>query len=68
MTNYVRIPVILTKKAQKDLRNIPNQPYRRIRSRLEDLSCGKANLDIKQLTNQSGYPLRVGRYRILFLV
>ena len=58
--------IVIKPSAQKDLDNLPDKEVIRISRRLELLSSEPRPIGIQKLTNQDGYRIRSGDYRILF--
>lgn len=55
--------------ALKALRKAPSDVTRRIRERLDELACDPFTAaNVKKLTNHPGYRLRVGDWRVIYLV
>lgn len=62
--------LILSEQAKKDLQHLEHQYRDLIEKKLKQLVSGYQNVDVKKLTeyNRPTYRLRVGIYRIIFLV
>ena len=58
--------IILKPSAQKDLDSLPNNELIRISHRLSFLKNNPRPVGIQKLSDQEGYRVRSGRYRILF--
>jgi mRNA interferase RelE/StbE len=57
-----------TRSAEKDLTKLPKRDARVVLEHCEALEAGETTLDIKKLhLPLSGYRLRVGRYRVLYV-
>ncbi len=59
------------KPAQKYLATLEQKEQERIKNEVDKLSEGPFNrkdLDIKMLKGRSGWRLRVGKYRVIFMV
>ncbi len=65
---YMSYELNFTKSAQKSLNDLPEKTRQRIRKALEKLTATPqaASLDVKKLSGQSYYRLRVGDYRIIY--
>jgi len=59
--------IIFYKPLSKLLKGIPVEHQERIIEKIEFLRNGLSG-DVKKLTNQEEYRLRVGNYRVLFIV
>lgn len=60
--------VIITPKAQKALARLPKDIQQRVALRIDKLEKNPFPSSSAKLTGQPGYRLRVGRFRILYLV
>jgi len=64
-------PVLLSTRAQKEFKKLPNNVQKRIKKSLNNLGSGLKRLDIKKLKGTDDkddlYRLRVGDYRITYL-
>lgn len=58
--------VILKRSAEKELDKLDDRLFSRVTSRLEALETDPRPSDIKKLSGQDSYRIRVGDYRILF--
>ncbi len=57
-----------TKKATKQLRKINKQDQSTVVEAVEELEKWPDCNNVKNLVNRIGYRLRVGRYRVIFIV
>lgn len=60
--------IIIVKKARKELNKLPVNTREKIRIKLLDLKNNPIPSQTVKLTEQPGYRLRVGDYRILYLL
>ena len=60
--------VRLLKQVSKDLSDLDPKTRIRILARLRVLEKSLFSLDVKKLSGERGYRLRVGDYRIIFLI
>ncbi len=60
--------IVITKKARKELDKIPTRVRARIVSKILGLKEKPCNPQSKKLTDQPGFRLRVGDYRVLYLI
>ena len=60
--------VYLKKSAEKELDKLPQEVYNRIVKRLISLKNNPRPPGTKKLVNQDGYRIRVGDYRILYII
>ena len=60
--------IIVKPSAQKDLDKLPDKELKRIASRLEQLRNNPRPIGIQKLSDEEGYRLRSGNYRILFII
>lgn len=60
--------IILKPSAQKDLDKLPDKELIRIASRLEQLRINPRPIGVQKLSDEEGYRLRSGNYRILFII
>ncbi|MFZ1290131.1 MAG: type II toxin-antitoxin system RelE/ParE family toxin [Melioribacteraceae bacterium] len=63
--NYL---IIIKPSAQKDLDNLPIKELGKIVAKLKLLSKNPRPIGIQKLSNDDGYRIRSGNYRILFLI
>lgn len=52
----------------KDIRNIPKKDVQKIWKKISQLSIDPRPTNSEKLTNDSKYRLRVGNYRVLYLI
>jgi mRNA interferase RelE/StbE len=64
----VNYKIILKPSAQKDLDKLPDKELIRIASRLEQLRINPRPIGVQKLSDEEGYRLRSGNYRILFII
>jgi mRNA interferase RelE/StbE len=64
----VNYKIILKPSAQKDLDKLPDKELIRIASRLEQLRINPRPIGVQKLSDDEGYRLRSGNYRILFII
>ena len=59
-----------SKTARKVLKSMPGNTARLIMEKIEALACDPlaANNNVKKLTNHPGYRLRVGNWRVVYLI
>ena len=60
--------LFLTTKADKQLRNLPTKMYDLLIARIESLGTDPFPSQSKKFTGREGFRLRVGDYRILYIV
>lgn len=60
--------VTITLKAQKAFLKLPTNIQKRIATSIDDLATNPLPNGVKKLTNQPGYRIRVGDYRILYII
>jgi mRNA interferase RelE/StbE len=60
--------VYLKRSAEKELDRLPRKVHDRIVKRLLSLRDNPWPLGIKELESREGYRIRVGNYRILYLI
>jgi mRNA interferase RelE/StbE len=60
--------VILKRSAQKELDHLPQTTHERVINALVSLKNNPRPVGIKKLRGREGYRLRIGDYRILYLV
>ena len=56
----------ILRKAMKDIAKLPNEYTRLVSKHIDGLAQNPCPPDAKKLTNDPGYSLRVGVYRILY--
>jgi mRNA interferase RelE/StbE len=62
----VAYEIIIKPTAQKDLDKLPDKEVVKIARRLTQLQENPRPIGIQKLTDQEGYRIRIGDYRILF--
>lgn len=60
--------IIIKPSAQKDLDKLPIKELRKIISKLKLLEQNPRPIGIQKLSNDDGYRIRSGNYRVLFLI
>ena len=60
--------LLLIPSAKKDLDNLPDQVFRKIKKRILSLSDNPRPPGCIKLTGEEGYRLRTGNYRILYRI
>ena len=60
--------VKITAKAQKSFLKLPDNIQKRIADAIDGLAENPLPTGVKKLTNQPGYRIRVGDYRILYII
>jgi mRNA interferase RelE/StbE len=58
--------LILKPSAQKDLNHLPDKEVIRLSKRIAQLSANPQPVGIQKLSDNEGYRIRIGDYRILF--
>jgi len=64
----VTYKIIIKPSAQKDLDKLQNKELKRIVARLEQLRINPRPIGVQKLSDEEGYRLRSGNYRILFVI
>jgi mRNA interferase RelE/StbE len=64
----VAYEVIIKPPAQRDLDSLPEKEVVRITRRLAQLQQNPRPVGVQKLTDQEGYRIRSGDYRVLYLV
>jgi len=64
----VAYEIILKPPAQRDLDSLPQQEIARIAKRLALLSTNPRPFGVQKLSDEEGYRIRSGKYRILYEV
>jgi mRNA interferase RelE/StbE len=69
-SSFIGYTIDFTSQAKKELQKIDKPDAKKIKQKLDSLTEGASNLDIKKLeaTSEPTYRLRVGDYRIVFEV
>ncbi len=60
--------VIIKPSARKDIDKLPDKELKRIVTRLEQLRINPRPIGVQKLSDEEGYRLRSGNYRILFII
>ena len=60
--------IIIKPSAQKDLNKLPAKELKRVVTRLEQLSDNPRPIGVQKLSDEEGYRIRSGNYRILFII
>lgn len=60
--------LLWNEKAHKELKKLDSSIQRRIIKSLEEFSQNPANKDIRKLKGIDGFRLRIGDYRVIFLI
>ena len=58
--------VLILRRAQKQLSNIPKPNYARIRDSIASLASNPRPVGSKKLTGREGWRLRSGNYRVIY--
>ena len=58
--------IILKPSAQKDLNRLPDKEVIHLSKRIEQLSANPQPVGVQKLSDNEGYRIRIGDYRILF--
>ena len=58
--------VLILRRAQKELANIPKTNYQRIRDTIAALASNPRPAGCKKLTGREGWRVRTGDYRIIY--
>ena len=56
----------ITRRANKELRNLPTDIQHRIRAAISDLAHDPRPYGHKKLRGRTDYAIRVGRYRVIY--
>jgi len=62
----VAYKILLKPSAAKDLDRLPDMEVKRLLSQITKLSNDPRPIGIQKLSNEEGYRIRSGKYRILF--
>jgi len=60
--------VFLKRSAEKELRMLPDQLHDRMVANLQNLKQNPRPPGVKKLSGRKGYRIRVGDYRVLFMI
>ena len=58
--------VLILRRAQKELANLPKAHYQRIRGTIAALASNPRPVGCKKLTGREGWRVRTGDYRIIY--
>jgi mRNA interferase RelE/StbE len=58
--------ITILRRAQKELSDLPQQPYLRVRDAIRALAEGPRPPGSKKLAGRAGWRIRVGPYRIIY--
>lgn len=56
----------ITRRANKELRNLPTDIQHRIRAAISDLARDPRSYGHKKLRGRTDYAIRIGRYRVIY--
>ena len=68
MQKNVDYKIIIKPSAKKDLDKLPDKEFKRIFTKLTQLSTNPRPIGIQKLSDDEGYRIRSGNYRILFTI
>ena len=60
--------IIIKSSAQKDLDKLPDKELKKVLIRLKQLEINPRPIGVQKLSDDEGYRVRSGNYRILFIV
>ena len=60
--------VEITRRAQKELAELPSESYRRVRSAIQALAASPRPPGAAKLVGREGWRIRVGDYRVLYTI
>ena len=60
--------IIIKPSAQKDLDRLPDKELKRVLERFEQLKNNPRPIGVQKLSDDEGYRVRIGNYRILFII
>ena len=60
--------IIVKPKAQKDLDKLQTKEVKKIATRITQLSSNPRPIGVQKLSDDEGHRLRIGNYRVLFVV
>ena len=63
MANYT---IFILRRAQKELAQLPNDAFERVRDAIRDLSQNCRPDGYRKLTGRDGWRIRIGDYRIIY--
>ena len=58
--------VVLLRRAQKELANVPSPEYERARDAIADLANDPRPPGCKKLSGRDGWRIRIGDYRVIY--
>ena len=58
--------IAILRRAQKELSDLPEQPYLRLRDAIRELAEEPRPPGSKKLTGRTGWRIRVGSYRVVY--
>ena len=58
--------IVLLRRAQKELANLPNPEYQRVRDAIADLANDPRPTGCKKLSGRNGWRIRIGDYRVIY--
>lgn len=58
--------ILILRRAQKELAQLPKQEYERIKEAVENLSNEPRPQGCKKLSGREGWRIRVGDYRVIY--
>jgi mRNA interferase RelE/StbE len=58
--------VLILRRAQKELADLPSRDYERIREGISALAQSPRPLGCRKLTGREGWRIRVGDYRVIY--
>ena len=60
--------IIIKPSAQKDLDRLPDKELKRILTRFGQLKMNPRPIGVQKLSDDEGYRVRIGNYRILYII
>ncbi len=60
--------VFITRRAQKELADLPVEAYRRVKAAIANLAVAARPPGSLKLVDRSGWRIRVGDYRVLYTI
>jgi mRNA interferase RelE/StbE len=64
----VKYTVLITRRAQKELANLPPDAFVRVLAAIRDLADNPRRHGSSKLTSREGWRLRIGDYRVLYTI
>jgi mRNA interferase RelE/StbE len=58
--------ITILRRAQKELSDLPQEPYLRVRDTIRDLAEEPRPIGSKKLAGRTGWRIRVGSYRVVY--